>query len=173
MTGELQSYGIYIKTQPKDAVCYGDKAAVYETEAVFGVGELTYTWQSRGKDDADWQDITEANGENGKKRIKISAGTEWNDSQIRCRITDEAGTAVYTTTASLTVREENLTAKMAAEQLYEWYEANGISTIFALHLRSTMLSAVSIRWMLPSPGRTTMHLFIMTAESRRGLFSIT
>ncbi len=131
LTGELQSYGIYIKTQPKDAVCYGDKAAVYETEAVFGVGELTYTWQSRGKDDADWQDITEANGENGKKRIKISAGTEWNDSQIRCRITDEAGTAVYTTTASLTVREENLTAKMAAEQLYEWYEANGISTIRA------------------------------------------
>lgn len=121
-------YEIYITTQPHDAVCYENKAAIYETDAVFGVGELTYTWQRKGGTDSSWQNISEGNG---SKRIEINAIAAWDNSSIRCMITDEAGTTVYTTTVSLNVYEGKLSAETAMEQLYELYEANGISTICA------------------------------------------
>lgn len=76
-----------------------------------GIGTLTYTWQ-RSADGKTWADIKDAES---ATKLSLQAKLRWDGSLIRCKITDEVGTSVYTDGALLTVESGDFNAETAAE----------------------------------------------------------
>lgn len=104
-------YGIYIVSEPIGATAYTNRAADFYVAAKGGIGTLTYTWQ-RSADGKTWADIKDAES---ATKLSLQAKLRWDGSLIRCKITDEVGTSVYTDGALLTVESGDFNAETAAE----------------------------------------------------------
>ncbi len=122
--GDAVPYGIYIVSEPIGATAYTNRAADFYVAAKGGIGTLTYTWQ-RSADGKTWADIKDAES---ATKLSLQAKLRWDGSLIRCKITDEVGTSVYTDGALLTVESGDFNAETAAEALYALYASGIVST---------------------------------------------
>ncbi len=122
-SGAAVPYAIVVTEQPCDATAYNDRAADFYVASKLGVGSHTYLWQKSVDGGKTWMDLPLATD----KHLSLTAGLRYDNSLIRCQITDEAGTVTYSDSARLTISDSDFTPGVIAKNLYEKFAASEIT----------------------------------------------
>lgn len=110
---------IIVTRQPEPPVVYQNMPGYIATEALGGLGNITYQWQCLRPEDRDWKDIDKETD----NILSIEFSDAYSDGTLfRCKITDLAGRSTYTDVVTLKFSSGKFDLKNAVDTLIDYYK---------------------------------------------------